>query len=154
MEPQRWTRLLKLTGRWKYNGIMWLPLCKDFSNPPSNQYPYVINYWPLTYFYGKALYVLLNSWSNLNIFKLMSIGTFFYLKMIMLCVEIVNFLSWGNMYINQIYGLQLPREPHRSTRLLQPTDRWQYNWIIWLPIRSVKSNNVDFLNQIRYFSIK
>ena len=26
--------------------------------------------------------------------------------------------------------------------------------IMWLALRSVKSNNVDFLNQIRYFSIK
>ena len=29
-----------------------------------------------------------------------------------------------------ICGLQLPREPHRSTRLLQLTGRWQYNGII------------------------
>ena len=28
---------------------------------------------------------------------------------------------------NLICGLQLPREPHQSTRLLQPTDRWQYD---------------------------
>ena len=34
-----------------------------------------------------------------------------------------------------------------------------YTWlaedrIMWLALRSIKSNNVDFLNQIRYFSIK
>ena len=55
---------------------------------------------------------------------------------------------------NQICGLQLPREPHRSTRLLQLTGRWQYDGIMRLALRSVKSINVDFLNQIRYFSIK
>ena len=52
------------------------------------------------------------------------------------------------------YSLQLPREPHWSTRLLQLAGRWQYDGIMWLALRSVKSNNVDFLNQIRYFSIK
>ena len=44
----------------------------------------------------------------------------------------------------------LSRKPHRSTRLLQPTDRLQYSGII----RSVHSINVGFLNQIRYFSMK
>ena len=29
-----------------------------------------------------------------------------------------------------------------------------YDGIMWLALRSFKSNNVDFLNQIRYFSIK
>ena len=43
-------------------------------------------------------------------------------------------------------------QPHRSTRLLQLTGKWQYDWIMWLALRSVKSNNVDFLNQNRYFS--
>ena len=57
-------------------------------------------------------------------------------------------------FINFICGLQLPREPHRSTRLLQLTGRWQHDGIMWLALRSVKSNNVDFLNQIRYLSIK
>ena len=33
-------------------------------------------------------------------------------------------------------------EPHRSTRLLQLTGRWQYDGIMWLALRSVKSNNV------------
>ena len=41
-----------------------------------------------------------------------------------------------------------------STRLLQLTGKWQYDGIIWLALRSVKSNNVEFLNQIRYSSIK
>ena len=54
----------------------------------------------------------------------------------------------------KICGLQLAREPRRSTRLLQLTGRWQHDGIMWLALRSVKSNNVDFLNQIRYFSIK
>ena len=31
---------------------------------------------------------------------------------------------------------------------------WQYNKIMWLPLHSIKSNDVDFLNQIYYFSIK
>ena len=31
---------------------------------------------------------------------------------------------------------------------------WQADGIMWLALRSVKSNNVDFLNQICYFSIK
>ena len=26
----------------------------------------------------------------------------------------------------KVYGLQLPREPHRSSRLLQLTERWQH----------------------------
>ena len=30
--------------------------------------------------------------------------------------------------------------------------RWQYDRIMWLALRSVKSINVDFLNQLRYFS--
>ena len=55
---------------------------------------------------------------------------------------------------SDICGLQLPMEPHRSTKLLQLTGRWQYDGIVWLALRSVKSNNVDFLNQTRYFSIK
>ena len=45
-------------------------------------------------------------------------------------------------------------DPTPSTRLLKLTGRWQYDGIMWLALRSVKSNNVDFLNQIRYFSIK
>ena len=45
----------------------------------------------------------------------------------------------------------LPREPHRSTRLPKLTGRWQYDGIMWLALCSIKSNNVDFLNQIRYF---
>ena len=53
-----------------------------------------------------------------------------------------------------ICGLQLPGEPHRSTRLLHLTSRWQYDGIMRLASRSVKSNNVDFLKKIRYFSIK
>ena len=55
---------------------------------------------------------------------------------------------------NQICGLQLPRERHRSNRLLQLTDRWQFNGIMRLALCSLKSNNFDFLNQIRYFSTK
>ena len=55
---------------------------------------------------------------------------------------------------NKICGLQLPREPHRLSRFLQLTGRWQYDGIMWLALRSVKSNKIDFLNQIRYFSIK
>ena len=46
---------------------------------------------------------------------------------------------------NEICGLQFPRESQRSTRLL--TGRWQYDGIMWLALRSVKSNNVDFVNQ-------
>ena len=49
---------------------------------------------------------------------------------------------------------ELPREPHRSTLLLKLTDRSQYDAIMWLALRSVKSNNAHFLNHIRYFSIK
>ena len=30
---------------------------------------------------------------------------------------------------NGIYGLQLPKEPHRSTRLMQLTGRWQHDGI-------------------------
>ena len=33
---------------------------------------------------------------------------------------------------------------HRSTRLLQSIGRRQYDGIMWLALRSVKSNNVDF----------
>ena len=36
---------------------------------------------------------------------------------------------------------------------LQLTGKWQYDGIMWLALRSVKSNIVVFLNQIRYFSI-
>ena len=43
-------------------------------------------------------------------------------------------------------------ELHRSTRLLQLTDRWQYDGI-WLELRPVKFN-IDLLNQNLYFSIK
>ena len=53
-----------------------------------------------------------------------------------------------------ICGLQLPREPHGSTRLLQLTGRWQYDGIMWLAWHSIKSNNMDFLSQIPYFSVK
>jgi len=31
---------------------------------------------------------------------------------------------------NLMFALQLPRKQHRSTRLLQPTGRWQYDGII------------------------
>ena len=49
--------------------------------------------------------------------------------------------------------LTAPGEPHRLTKLLQLTDRWQCDGIR-LALRSIKSNNVNLLNQIRYFSIK
>ena len=68
-----------------------------------------------------------------------------------------NYFHYMNCCLYCIYltcGLQLPKEPHWSTRLLQLTGRWQYNGIMWLASCSVKSNNIDFLNQIRYFSIK
>ena len=59
------------------------------------------------------------------------------------------------MYIhNQACGLKLPRKPYRLTRLLQMTGRWQYKEIMWSALHSVKSINVDFLNQIHFFSIK
>ena len=64
--------------------------------------------------------------------------------------EVAELRRWTLFYKN-ICGLQLPMEPHRSTRLLQLTGRWQYDGIMWLALRSIKSNNVDFLNQIRYF---
>ena len=51
--------------------------------------------------------------------------------------EMIRFFSQGN-----------------HTRLLQLTGRWQYDGIMRSALRSIKSNNVDFLNQIRYFSIK
>ena len=54
--------------------------------------------------------------------------------------------SW--MIKSKICGLQLAREPNWSTRLLQLTGRWQYDGIMWLELWSVKSNNVEFLNQI------
>ena len=38
-------------------------------------------------------------------------------------------------------------QPQRSTRLVQLTDGWQYNKIMWLALGSVKSISVDFLNQ-------
>ena len=38
----------------------------------------------------------------------------------------------------KICGLQLPREPHRLTRLLQLTGRWQYDRVTWLALHFVK----------------
>ena len=38
--------------------------------------------------------------------------------------------------------------------LLKLTGRWQYDGIMWSALCFVKSINVDFLNQICYFSIK
>jgi hypothetical protein len=35
-----------------------------------------------------------------------------------------------------------------STRLLEPTDGWKYEEM-WLALHSVKSINVDFLNEIQ-----
>ena len=55
---------------------------------------------------------------------------------------------------NLICALQIPRKPYRSTRLLQLTSRSQYDGKMWLALSSVKYNNANFLNQIRYFSIK
>ena len=52
---------------------------------------------------------------------------------------------------NLICGLQLPREAHRLTGLLQPIGRWQYDGIVWLILRSVKSINVDFLKHIHFY---
>ena len=48
-----------------------------------------------------------------------------------------------------ICGLQLPRGLNRSTRLLQPTGRWAHGGM-WLELRSFKSTDVEFLNQIRW----
>ena len=56
--------------------------------------------------------------------------------------------------IKYMCGLKLPRDQHQSTILLQLTGKWQYVGIMWLTLRSVKSINVEFLNQILYFSIK
>ena len=55
--------------------------------------------------------------------------------------------------IKLICGSQLPRKPHQKTKLLQLNGRWQYDSIMWLALCSIKSN-VNFLNQICYFSIK
>ena len=69
------------------------------------------------------------------------------------CTNIFSIMIFHyKIYI--ICGLQLPGEPHRPTRLLQLAGRMQHDGIIWLALCSIKSNNVDFLNQIRYFSIK
>ena len=54
---------------------------------------------------------------------------------------------------NKICGSQLPKESHQSNRLLCLIGRWQYDRIMRLKLRSVKSINVDFPNQ-NIFSIK
>ena len=45
-------------------------------------------------------------------------------------------------------------EPFRATRLLQLTGRCQYDGIMSLELLYIKSNQVSFLNQIRYFLVK
>ena len=55
---------------------------------------------------------------------------------------------------NKICGLRLPRAPYWSTKLLQSTGGWQRDGINWLALRSVKSNNGDFLLRIGWFPIK
>ena len=71
-------------------------------------------------------------------------------RQIPLTVTDKNWVFIGQYPIKLICDLQLLRESHRSTRLLQLID----DGIMWLALRSVKSNNVDILNQIHYFSIK
>ena len=44
----------------------------------------------------------------------------------------------------KICGLQLPSEPHRSTRLLQLTGRWQHDGMMWLAY----STDLNFLDLI------
>jgi hypothetical protein len=44
---------------------------------------------------------------------------------------------------NYSCGLQLPREPYQSTRLLQLTGKWQHDRM-WLALYSIKSNNIYF----------
>ena len=51
-------------------------------------------------------------------------------------------------------GLKIDLSAQGLTRLLQLTGGWQYDEIIRLSLRFIKPNNVDFLNKIRYISIK
>ena len=42
----------------------------------------------------------------------------------------INAMLYFNYLNKKICGLQLPREPHGSTRLLQLTGRWQHDGIM------------------------
>ena len=55
---------------------------------------------------------------------------------------------------NVIFSLELSRESQRSTKPLQLTEKWEHSGIIRLVLRSIKSVNTDFVNQIPYFSVK
>ena len=48
----------------------------------------------------------------------------------------IKSLSWIRM--SSVSCLQFPREPHRSTRILQLTGRWQYSRIMGLASHSTK----------------
>ena len=73
-------------------------------------------------------------------------------------ISLPQFILGEISLLNRIVGWSLIRIKLKikyvATRLLQLTGRWQYDGIMWSALRSVKSYNVDFLNQIRYFSIK
>ena len=91
------------------------------------------------------LYFILSAWgrSMLSHTRILTLS----------CLKVTKPRSYLNKLI-KIKSAVLSREPHRSTRLLQLTGCWQHDGIMWLALRSAKSNNFDFLNQIRYFSIK
>ena len=72
-----------------------------------------------------------------------------------------NLLPTGSSLINNqykvcllFYLLKENLSLSVSAGLMQLTDSWQHDWVMQLAGCSVKSNNVDFLNQICYFSIK
>ena len=110
-------------------------------------------------FYKFQIFNLIQKGCVLNIFPhfLLFLKHFIYILWNYSCF--INFGNWFMLHIMwlwlitfytqyiplKIVGLQIPTEPHRSTRHLQLTARWQHARIMWLALRSVKSNNVDFV---------
>ena len=78
----------------------------------------------------------------------------FYIRTCSLFASIPIRISRASNSIKKFCGFRLIRETHLSYGLLHLTGIWQRVGILWLTFRSVKYINVDFFNQIRYFSIK